>query len=100
LIGHTGLNWANRHLDPTVVATVTLLEPIGAGVLAWLLFTEIPGPLTLVGAPLLLTGVALVVRFRRREPATSTREPGAGAPATARERSSASLGRNRDDLVD
>lgn len=68
LIGHTGLNWANRHLDPTVVATVTLLEPIGAGVLAWLLFTEVPGRLTLLGAPVLLVGVALVVRYRRRIP--------------------------------
>ena len=66
LIGHTGLNWANRHLDPTVVATVTLLEPIGAGLLAWLLFTEIPGTLTLYGAPVLLIGVGLVVRYRRR----------------------------------
>ena len=69
LIGHTGLNWAARHLDPTVVATVTLLEPIGAGLLAWWLFTEVPGGLTLLGVPVLLIGVGLVVRFRRRDPA-------------------------------
>lgn len=67
LVGHTGLNWANRFLDPTVVATVTLLEPIGAGAMAWLLFAEVPGPLVLLGAPVLLTGVGMVVRFRRRE---------------------------------
>ncbi len=75
LVGHGGLNWANRHLDPTVVATVTLLEPIGAGVLAWLVFTEIPGTGVLLGAPVLLAGVALVVRYRRRE------GPGAAHPA-------------------
>jgi drug/metabolite transporter (DMT)-like permease len=92
LIGHTGLNWANRHLDPTVVATVTLLEPIGAGLLAWLLFTEVPGTLTLLGAPVLLTGVALVVRFRRRASATSDRRGQAGP--------SAAFGRNRDDLLE
>jgi drug/metabolite transporter (DMT)-like permease len=101
LIGHTGLNWANRHLDPTVVATVTLLEPIGAGVLAWLLFTEVPGALTLLGAPVLLAGVAAVVRFRRR---------GSAAAAGARSEAAASraptvppsttLGRRGDDLVE
>jgi drug/metabolite transporter (DMT)-like permease len=99
LIGHTGLNWANRHLDPTVVATVTLLEPIGAGLLAWLLFTELPGALTLAGAPLLLTGVALVVRFRRRTPLPSSGR-GAGAASDAPRDRSAALGRNRDDLVE
>jgi len=80
LVGHTGLNWANRFLDPTVVATVTLLEPIGAGLMAWLLFAEVPGPLVLVGAPVLLTGVAMVVRFRRREVrvASVTRSPALG----------------------
>lgn len=67
LIGHTGLNWANRHLDPTLVATVTLLEPIGAGLLALVLFGEIPGLFVLLGAPVLLLGVALVVRNRRVE---------------------------------
>lgn len=99
LIGHTGLNWANRHLDPTVVATVTLLEPIGAGLLAWLLFTEVPGTLTIVGAPLLLSGVALVVRFRRREPSGSGGTHPATASRAASVASSVDPGRNRDDLV-
>jgi len=66
LIGHGGLNWANRHLDPTLVATVTLLEPIGAGLLALVLFAEVPGLGVLAGAPVLLVGVALVIRYRRR----------------------------------
>ena len=78
LIGHTGLNWANRHLDPTLVATVTLLEPIGAGLLALVLFGEVPGTLVLAGAPVLLIGVALVVRNRRIGPPTL--EPRRGSP--------------------
>ncbi|MDZ7707222.1 MAG: DMT family transporter [Trueperaceae bacterium] len=77
LIGHGGLNWANRHLDPTLVATVTLLEPIGAGLLALLLFAEVPGPGVLAGAPVLLIGVALVVRYRRRGEPVAARS---GAP--------------------
>ena len=61
-IGHTGINFALKHLDPTKVATATLMEPVGAGLAAWWLFTEMPGPLTLIGASLVLTGVLLTVR--------------------------------------
>ncbi len=63
-IGHTGINFALKHLDPTKVATATLLEPVGAGLVAWWLFTEMPGPLTLIGASLVLAGVLLTVRSR------------------------------------
>jgi drug/metabolite transporter (DMT)-like permease len=65
LVGHTGINYAMKHLDPTRVATATLLEPVGAGVLAAWLFTEIPGPLTLVGAALVLLGVLMTTRGGR-----------------------------------
>ncbi|MDZ7800242.1 MAG: DMT family transporter [Trueperaceae bacterium] len=68
LVGHTGLNWANRHVDPTLVATATLLEPVGAGVLAWLVFAEAPGPGVVAGAPVVLLGLALVIRNRRPPP--------------------------------
>lgn len=65
LVGHTGINYAMRHRDPTRVATATLLEPVGAGVLAFLVFTEVPSTVTLVGASVLLTGVLLTVRSGR-----------------------------------
>lgn len=62
LIGHTGLNFAAKHLNPTMVATVTLAEPIGSGVLALLFFGEMPSSNTLVGAGLLLLGLVLTIR--------------------------------------
>ena len=64
LIGHTGINYAIRHLEPTKVATATLLEPVGAGLAAWWLFTEVPDGLTLIGAALVLLGVLLTIRSR------------------------------------
>ena len=64
LVGHTGINYALKHLDPTKVATATLLEPVGAGLAAWWLFVETPGTLTLVGAALVLAGVLLSLRAR------------------------------------
>lgn len=71
LIGHNGINYAMRHLDPTLVATTILLEPVGASVLAFLIFGEVPSPLTLVGAAVLLSGVVFTVR--------STEAPAPGA---------------------
>lgn len=62
LIGHTGINYAARYLDTTLVATALLLEPIGSGLLALVLFGETPGALTLVGGVILLLGVLLTVR--------------------------------------
>jgi drug/metabolite transporter (DMT)-like permease len=68
LVGHTGINYAMRHADPTRVATATLLEPVGAGLLAFLVFAERPSFVTLVGATVLLVGVLLTVRTGRAAP--------------------------------
>jgi len=62
LIGHTGLNYAAKHLDPAVVAAALLLEPVVSGVLALVLFGEEPGALTLFGAVVLLTGIGVALR--------------------------------------
>ncbi|HLU81804.1 MAG TPA: DMT family transporter [Trueperaceae bacterium] len=62
LIGHTGLNFAAKYLSPTLVATVTLAEPIGSGLLALVFFGEIPSSNTLLGALLLLLGLVLTIR--------------------------------------
>lgn len=65
LVGHTAYNYAVKHLSPTVVATVILLEPVGATLLALLIFSEVPPRLTLLGAAILLIGVAITSRSSR-----------------------------------
>lgn len=60
LVGHTSLNYAVNYLAPTVVATVFLLEPVGATLLALVVFGEVPPLLTAAGALVLLAGVGLV----------------------------------------
>ncbi len=64
LIGHTGINFAISRLDPTAVATTTLLEPVGAALLALAVFGEVPTALSLAGAAVALVGVAVTVRSR------------------------------------
>lgn len=58
LIGHTSFNWAVRWVSPTLVALVILAEPVGSSILGYLVFGEVPGSLVLVGAVVLLVGVA------------------------------------------
>ncbi len=58
LVGHTSFNWAVRWVSPTLVALVILAEPVGSGVLGYLVFGEVPGALVLGGAAVLLVGVA------------------------------------------
>lgn len=92
LIGHTGINYAMKFLDPTLVATVILLEPLGAGLLALLLFGEVPGLATIAGAGLLLAGVILASRFSQ-----AGRVEAQAEVATERGRSSASPPYQPDD---
>ncbi|NER52372.1 MAG: DMT family transporter [Symploca sp. SIO1A3] len=61
LLGHTSLNWAVRWISPTLVTLAILFEPVGASFLGYLIFKEVPGLLVLVGAIVLLIGVALAI---------------------------------------
>jgi drug/metabolite transporter (DMT)-like permease len=61
LLGHTSINYAVRFLNPTLVATAMLLEPIGAGLLDFIIFQQIPSTITLLGSLILLFGVAISI---------------------------------------
>jgi drug/metabolite transporter (DMT)-like permease len=62
LFGHTVVNWALEHVESSVVSVSLLGEPVGATVLALLLLSEIPGPTTVAGAVLVMTGIYLTSR--------------------------------------
>ena len=57
ILGHTIFSWALKFYSPSFVSACKLLEPVGAGILAVFLFGEIPAPVALVGAVLILGGV-------------------------------------------
>ncbi len=67
LIGHSAFNWAVRHLPATNVAAHLLGEPVGSTLLALIFLGEIPAPLTLVGAVLILLGLVRIARETRLE---------------------------------
>ena len=51
-----------KHLDATWVATLILLEPVGATILAYLFFKEIPPLMTLLGALVILLGITVTTQ--------------------------------------
>ena len=59
LIGHSSLNWALSFLPAAYVAIVAISEPVGATILAMIIFREVPGPLVIAGSIIILAGVFL-----------------------------------------
>lgn len=66
VFGHTVINWLLERVESAVVAVSLLGEPVGAAVLALLIFAEVPGWLTVVGGVIALSGIAVTVWARER----------------------------------
>ena len=62
LIGHSTYNWVLRYVPATLVAIITLVEPIGSAVLAYFILDEIPTNGVLLGGVLILAGIYLASR--------------------------------------
>lgn len=77
LLGHSVFNALLSTIPATLVSIVVLAEPVGAGLLAWMLLGELPAGWFYLGAPLVLVGV-LIATTRSRG---TTQRPGA-EPAT------------------
>ncbi len=72
LIGHSSFNWALGYLSAASVSVVVIAEPVGATILALLIFQEIPNGLTLAGSTLLLAGIVYASRPARKTVVAST----------------------------
>ncbi|WP_448598134.1 DMT family transporter [Thermoleptolyngbya sp.] len=70
-IGHTSLNWAVRWVSPTLVTLTILAEPVGSSILGFLVFQEDPGQSVLLGAAVILLGVAIAAMGNPPKPSTS-----------------------------
>lgn len=62
LLGHSVFSWSLKYLKPTYVSTVKLAGPVFASLMAIPLFGEIPGPVQILGAIIVLAGVYLYAR--------------------------------------
>lgn len=64
LIGHSTYNWVLRYISATLVALITLVEPIASAVLAYFVLQETPSSGVLFGGLLILMGIYLASRAR------------------------------------
>lgn len=71
LLGHTGFNWALKHVRAPTVSLVMLGEPVGAGLIAFALpaIGEVPSARTLVGGAVILAGIAIATLAPRERAA-------------------------------
>lgn len=79
LVGHSSLTWSTRWISPTLVSVAILLEPVLASAGAAALFDEVPGPLVLLGAVVLVVGVAVTTLAEQPSNPTPAEDP-VGAP--------------------
>ncbi|MBX5465264.1 MAG: DMT family transporter [Clostridia bacterium] len=63
IFGHTLFSWALGWLPAQLVSVSILGEPVGAGLLAWLLLGERPSVGAVAGDLMILTGIALSLRL-------------------------------------
>jgi len=63
LIGHTAFNWALKHLKASMVAITILGEPIGASILAYIIFRETIKSFQSLG--IILIFLAIIIASRR-----------------------------------
>ncbi|MDH5605283.1 MAG: DMT family transporter [Anaerolineae bacterium] len=59
LLGHSSFNWALGYLPAAFVSITLLGEPIGTTILAAIFLKEVPGPIKLFGAILILGGILI-----------------------------------------
>jgi drug/metabolite transporter (DMT)-like permease len=66
VIGHTTLNWALKHFSATTVSIMTLAEPIGASILAFLVLHEQVGWIRMLGGTVILSGILLTLLAEKK----------------------------------
>jgi drug/metabolite transporter (DMT)-like permease len=64
LMGHTVFNWALRYVEASVISGTILAEPVASALLAWLILSERPGLLTLLGGAVVLAGLYFLLKGR------------------------------------
>jgi drug/metabolite transporter (DMT)-like permease len=65
IMGHTVFNWALRYVEASIISGTILAEPAISALLAWVILSERPGALTILGGAVVLVGLFLLLRGRR-----------------------------------
>lgn len=61
VLGHGSFNYALQYVPAALVGLLALLEPVGASILAYVFFGEVPPPASIIGMIVVVAAVAVVV---------------------------------------
>ena len=64
MFGHTLYNWALKYVKASFVSVSLISEPVLSSIFAFLIFTEVPPTLTIVGAGVTLIGIYICAKNR------------------------------------
>lgn len=56
---HTAFNYVLGHINATLISITMMLIPVGATIVAAVFLNEVPGPIAIVGAAIIMAGVAM-----------------------------------------
>ena len=66
IMGHTVFNWAFRYVKGAVVSVSILGEPVGATILAYFIFQQVPTISQLVGGLIIIVGLVIFIQSNAR----------------------------------
>ena len=72
LLGHNVFSWGLKYLPTAYISTLKLGEPIGATLLALILFGQVPGLMQVIGGMIIIGGLVLYVRVSEKKPLKTT----------------------------
>ncbi len=75
ILGHTVFNWALRYVEASIISGTILAEPVVSAFLAWLVLSEKPGLITVLGGAVVLFGLFLLLRGYEKKPGEPPVEP-------------------------
>lgn len=75
MLGHNGFNYALRFVPASTVTAATLLEPVGAGLLAWWILGQQPSVFAACAGAVAVAGVILAAMPRPERPARTPPDP-------------------------
>jgi len=66
-LGHNSYNYALKYLKASIVSVTTLGEPVGASILALLIFKEIPSSATILGGVIVILGIIITTMYKEKD---------------------------------
>ena len=66
ITGHGAINYALKHISPTLISTLILVEPVFATILAFFFFSEMPNTNSLFSMALIMLGIAVTWQGSRK----------------------------------